>query len=73
MKKPYIMPAMATKHIETVLLQTSINHSDPTSGLDNAPGNGGDNDGTHNPVKDRYGWEYSWDAYSSDDVVSIDE
>lgn len=30
---------------------SGLNDGTPTSGLDNQPGNGGANDGTHNPSK----------------------
>jgi|GEM_PF-1076397 hypothetical protein len=48
-KKQYIKPVTKKKCIidENAMIMSSLNPTSPTSGLDNAPGYGGNDDGTH--------------------------
>ena len=48
--KKYIVPAIKVKSLDAENLLAGsklLNEYTPTSNLDNAPGNGGENDGTH--------------------------
>ena len=45
--KKYIGPATKVKRLNAENLLAGSLNSTPTSGLDNAPGNGGTNDGSH--------------------------
>lgn len=48
--KKYIKPKMKVREIDCELMAAnSPNNDNPTSGLDNQPGNGGENDGSHSP------------------------
>lgn len=46
--KKYIKPALKVKEVDAEEMLAASELSDnPTSGLDNQPGKGGDNDGSH--------------------------
>jgi len=61
MMKEYKKPSIKVNKItdEGSMLMASMNGTNPTSGLDNAPTNGGVNDGSHVPGAKRYDvWNY---------------
>lgn len=63
MEKKYITPSIKVKKIdlENLLQTASPNSPNPTNGLDNAPGNGGSNDGSHSVNSKFNAWD-TWRA-----------
>lgn len=49
MKHTYTTPVAELLVLAENLAENDLNGSHPGSGLDNEPGNGGDNDGAHDP------------------------